>query len=126
MNENREYKKQMNSEDVERIKAIVNAMVQQRKALGMSQRDLAVVCDMPQSTIARIETFKSTPNLTTVLRMFYYLGLDMTVNQKRAEEIEAELQLWREIEKGEKSGEEKGWLSLEEVKSRFRDRVDGI
>lgn len=109
----------MNSEDVKRIRMIIEAMVAQRKNLGMSQRDLSIVCGMPQSTIARIETFKTTPNLGTVLRMMHYLGMELTVNQKRAEEIEAEFKLWREVEKGEKSGEEKGWLSHEEVKARL-------
>lgn len=110
MNENKNYKKQMNAEDIERIRAIIQAMTNQRKELGMSQRDLAVVCGMPQSTIARIETFKTTPNLGTVLRMMHYLGMEIAVDDKRAGRLKNENELIRELDKGFKSGEEKSGI----------------
>lgn len=116
MNENRNYNKRMSNEDVERIRAIILAMTAQRKNLGMSQRKLAEICGMPQSTIGRIETFKATPNLGTVLRMMHYLGMELVVNEQVSEEIREEIQLWNEVEKGIKSGEEEGWISHEEVK----------
>ena len=117
MNDNKEYKKQLDSQDFERIRAIVDAMAAQRRNLGMSQRDLAIVCGMPQSTIARIETFKTTPNLGTVLRMMHYLGMELIVNEQRAERIKKEAALIRELDKGFKSGEENGWHSMEEVEA---------
>lgn len=120
------YKKQMNAEDMSRIKALVQAMTVQRKALGMSQRELAECCDMPQSSIARIETFKTTPNLRTVLRMMHYLGMEMTVNVKQTELIKAEAKLVKEIEAGFKSGEETGWYSQEEIEEHFRKRGSEI
>lgn len=42
--------------------AIISAMIEQRNALGLSQRDLASLCDIPQSSVARIESCKTTPN----------------------------------------------------------------
>ena len=51
MNENKDYKKQLDAQDFERIRTIVDAMAVQRRNLGMSQRDLAVRCGMPQSTV---------------------------------------------------------------------------
>ena len=36
-------------EETEEIAAIVTAMVEQRNALGLSQRDLAAMCGIPQS-----------------------------------------------------------------------------
>ena len=119
MYENKNYRKQMSNEDAERIRAIIAAMTAQRKNIGMSQRELAEACGMSQSTIGRIETFKTTPNLGTVLRMMHYLGMVLAVDHKRSVELEEELVLLREIKKGEESGEEKGWLSHEEVKARL-------
>lgn len=126
MNENKNYKKQMSAEDVERIRAIIQAMTNQRKELGMSQRDLAVVCGMPQSTIARIETFKTTPNLGTVLRMMHYLGMEIVVDYERSKILESELNVWREVQKGEESGEEKGWIPWEDARDRFKDIIDKV
>ena len=50
-------------DEVENISAIVSAMVEQRTSLGLSQRDLAAMCGIPQSSVARIESCKTTPNL---------------------------------------------------------------
>ena len=66
-------------EEVEGISAIVSAMVAQRTALGLSQRDLAAVCGIPQSSVARIEACKTTPNLGTLLNIPQHLGLQLTV-----------------------------------------------
>ena len=70
-------------EETEEIAAIVTAMVEQRNALGLSQRDLAAMCGIPQSSDARIESCKTTPNLGTLLNIFQHLGLTLTVSQAR-------------------------------------------
>ena len=48
--------------ETEEVAAIVTAMVEQRNALGLSQRELAAMCGLPQSSVARIESCKTTPN----------------------------------------------------------------
>ena len=70
-------------EETEEIASIVTAMVEQRNALGLSQRDLAAMCGIPQSSVARIESYKTTPNLGTLLNIFEHLGLTLTVSQAR-------------------------------------------
>jgi len=70
-------------EEIEEIASIVTAMVEQRNALGLSQRDLAAMCGIPQSSVARIESCKTTPNLGTLLNIFQHLGLTLTVSQAR-------------------------------------------
>ena len=70
-------------EETEEIAAIVTAMVAQRNALGLSQRDLAAMCGIPQSSVARIESCKTTPNLGTLLNICQHLGLTLTVSQAR-------------------------------------------
>lgn len=66
-------------EEVEALSQIVKAMVEQRNALGLSQRELATLCGIPQSSVARIESFKTVPNLDTLLKIFQQLGLKLSV-----------------------------------------------
>ncbi len=69
-------------EEVENLAAIVSAMIEQRNAMGISQRELAALCGIPQSSVARIESFKTTPNLDTLLKILQPLGLKLTVSRK--------------------------------------------
>ena len=41
-------------EEMENIAAIVSKMVEKRNDLGITQRDLAAMCGIPQSSVARI------------------------------------------------------------------------
>lgn len=67
-------------EEIEIIAGIIGAMIDKRNELGYSQRDLAKLCGMPQSSIARIESMKTTPNLDTLLKLMQPLGLKLTVS----------------------------------------------
>ena len=62
-------------DEAEEISAIVGAMIQQRHKLKLSQRDLAELCGIPHSSVARIESGKSTPNLSTLLKILHQLDL---------------------------------------------------
>lgn len=66
-------------DEVEEVSAIVGAMIEQRHSLDLSQRDLAELCGIPHSSVARIESGKTTPNLSTLLKIFHQLGLSVTV-----------------------------------------------
>jgi transcriptional regulator with XRE-family HTH domain len=66
-------------DEVEERAKIVSAMIDQRHNLNLSQRDLAEMCGLPHSSVARIESGKSSPNLTTLLKIFDTLGLTLTV-----------------------------------------------
>jgi predicted transcriptional regulator len=66
-------------DEVEEISAIVGAMIKKRHSLNLSQRDLADLCGMPHSSVARIESGKSTPNLTTLLKILKQLGLSLSI-----------------------------------------------
>lgn len=67
-------------EEMEALAAIIGPMVTQRDRLGLSQRDLAKLCGIPQSSVARIESGRTTPNLSTLLNIFRHLGLQITVS----------------------------------------------
>lgn len=66
-------------EEIEALAAIISAMIEKRNALGISQRELAEMCGMPQSSVARIESFQTTPNLDTVVKIMQPLGLRLIV-----------------------------------------------
>ena len=62
-------------EEIDELTAVVSAMIEKRNALGISQRELAQLCGLPQSSIARIESGKTTPKLDTLLKIMHPLGL---------------------------------------------------
>lgn len=72
-NENREIT------DIEEQARIIGTIIEQRNTLGLSQRDLAKICGIPQSSVARIESFQTTPNLGTLLKILRALGLKLVV-----------------------------------------------
>ena len=70
-------------EELEILATIIGTMIEKRKMLGMSQRDLAAICGIPQSSVARIESFKTIPNLDTILKIMLPLGLKLTVSTNK-------------------------------------------
>lgn len=68
-------------EESEAEATIISAIISQRKALGLSQRNLAVLCEIPQSSVARIESSKTTPRLDTLLKIMKQLGLTLSVTK---------------------------------------------
>ena len=66
-------------EEIEALASIVGAVIEQRNQLGITQRDLADLCGIPQSSVARIESFKTTPNLDTLIKILQPLGLKLTI-----------------------------------------------
>lgn len=67
--------------EIETQAEIISAMIKQRNALGLSQRDLATLCNIPQSSVARIESLQTTPNLATLLKILRPLGLKLTITK---------------------------------------------
>ena len=84
-NEYKEYVKKIDSnndiEEVEQMACIISTMTNRRKKLGLSQRDLAKMCNVPQSSIGRIESCRTTPNISTLLNIFKHLGLSFTITE---------------------------------------------
>ncbi len=67
--------------EMEEQAAIISVLIAQRNELGLSQRDLASMCGIPQSSVARIESMKTTPNLATLLKILRPLGLKLTISK---------------------------------------------
>ena len=66
-------------EEMEVLAAIVTAIIDRRNELGYSQRDLAVICGLPQSSVARIEACVVKPNVETLIKIMKPLGLTLSV-----------------------------------------------
>ena len=66
-------------EEATELAAFVTLIIQRRNELGLSQRDLAALSGLPQSTIARFETMQTAPNIETVLKLVKPLGLQLSL-----------------------------------------------
>lgn len=66
-------------EDIEKLVALTAIIDERRKELGISQRKLAKLCSIPQSTIARIETSVVMPRIETLLKILRPLGLTIDI-----------------------------------------------
>ena len=71
------FKKEFENETTKLESAI--ALTKARKESGLSQRELANVSDVPQSTIARIESGANT-SIDTLSKVANALGKKLTVN----------------------------------------------
>ncbi len=66
-------------EEMEELASIVNSIIDRRIELGLSQRELAELCGLPHSSIARIEACTVKPNIETIIRIMRQLGLTLKV-----------------------------------------------
>lgn len=66
-------------QDMEELSALMSTIIRRRQELGLSQRDLAKRCGMPQSSIARMETGITFPRVDTLAKVLKELGLTLTV-----------------------------------------------
>lgn len=65
--------------DMEEMADIVSTICKKREAMGITQRELAKLCNVPQSTVARIETYKTSPTLETLIKITRELGLKIAL-----------------------------------------------
>lgn len=72
-------KERRNMEEIEEVTDIVSSIIRRRQELGISQRMLAERCGLPQSSVARIETLKTTPKLDTLVKLMQALNLKLQV-----------------------------------------------
>lgn len=59
--------------------AIINELIERRKAKGLTQRELAKAAKLTQPVIARLESKKVVPQLDTLLKVATALGCDLAV-----------------------------------------------
>ena len=67
-------------EEMEILASIVSAIIEKRKKLGITQRELAKICGLPHSSVARIESCSVKPNVETLIKIMLPLGLTLSVS----------------------------------------------
>ena len=66
-------------ETMETLASIIGVIIKRRTELGISQRELASLCGLPQSSVARLEACAVKPNVETMLKIMKPLGLTLSV-----------------------------------------------
>ncbi len=61
---------------------IVSVIIKRRNELGISQRDLAKITGIKQSSIARFEGLGSIPRIDSLLKLIKPLGLKLLITRK--------------------------------------------
>jgi ribosome-binding protein aMBF1 (putative translation factor) len=66
-------------EEMETLASLISAIIERRNELGISQRELANICGLPHSSVARIESCSVKPNVGTMLKIMKPLGITLSV-----------------------------------------------
>ena len=64
-------------EEMETLASIISAIIDKRTELGISQRELADICGLPHSSVARIEACVVKPRVETLIKIMKPLGLTL-------------------------------------------------
>ena len=75
--ENKEFKKEYDALEVEF--SIIQAMLDARKAAGLTQKELAMRTGIAQADISRLENGNANPSLRTLQRLAEGLGMKLKV-----------------------------------------------
>lgn len=65
-------------EEMEALAEIVSSIIERRNELGYSQRELAELCGLPHSSVARIEACTVKPKVETLIKIMKPLGLKLS------------------------------------------------
>lgn len=64
---------------VELLTSVIGKLIEAREEKGLSQRELAELCGIKQPALARVESFKSSPQIDTLLKILSPLGYTLSV-----------------------------------------------
>ena len=67
-------------EEMEMLATIISTIIERRNKLGYSQRELAEMCGLPHSSVARIESCAVKPNVDTLIKIMKPLGLKLSAS----------------------------------------------
>ena len=59
--------------------ALIGKLIEAREARGLSQKQLADMCGLKQSAIARLEKMGATPKINTLIRILQPLGYKLDI-----------------------------------------------
>ena len=64
-------------EEMEILAHIISAIIERRNEMGISQRELANICGLPHSSVARIESCAVKPKVETLIKIMKPLDLTL-------------------------------------------------
>lgn len=64
-------------EEMETLAHIISTIIEKRNEMGISQRELANICGLPHSSVARIESCAVKPKVETLIKIMKPLGLTL-------------------------------------------------
>lgn len=70
------------TETIRQIATMVSEIIRRRKALGLTQEEVAKKAGLTQAQIARIENSSQIPRVDTVIKVGIALGLSITFNEE--------------------------------------------
>lgn len=82
-----DYKSEIEKQVISEMAKLVVQIVQRRKALGLTQTEVAELAGITQAQVGRLETSSTVPSIETVVKVAIALG--MTVNLSSFEEQSA-------------------------------------
>lgn len=68
------------SKEEKQLNDVIFQLKSKRKEKKLTQQQLADMCNVPRSTIARTEAYISTPTMPILLKMINALDLSLTIN----------------------------------------------
>jgi len=68
----------------EKCAAIIDSLIELRKAKGLTQKELANAADLAQPAIARLESKSAVPQLNTLLKVAAALGYGLALVRETA------------------------------------------
>lgn len=81
----------------EEVSRIIVELIEARVERGYSQRDLAALCGLKQSAIARMEALKTIPRLDTVIRVAGAMGISVTLSTPEKKKPQARVDTAKEM-----------------------------
>ena len=70
-------------EEMEILAHIISTIIERRNEMGISQRELADICGLPHSSVARIESCAVKPKVETLIKIMKPLGLTLVAKKNK-------------------------------------------
>ena len=61
---------------------VISAIIKRRNEMGLSQQEVAELCEISKSFVTRIESSKTMPKLDTLAKILAHLGLTVNITQR--------------------------------------------
>lgn len=82
----------------DKCEELLDQLAEIRKSKGLTQKELAKACGIPQSTIGKVETHTRTPQIDTFLKIIEKLGYTLEIVSPEITKKTGDIIMWKCIE----------------------------